>query len=177
MTTDRDMTVPDHGPSVSIVDTACGTVLRTREVVDFVAAVWLRRVALAHHPGGLVLLDVTDTLVVAPVVVAAVADLAHGLRTRGDLLRIVCSPRTPEALVMAAGAPVYASPAEALGCRSCASDSHWVNSPTRPSHRRAPTNGGRGGMGPNRSPLTPGTPVRTHPAPLRMPHPRRPEGG
>ncbi len=175
MTTHHDMTVPHHGPSVSIVDTPCGTVVRTREVVDFVAAVWLRRVALRHHPGGLVLLDVRDTRVAAPVVTSAVVDLARGLRTRGDALRIVCSPGTPDALVGVAGAAVYASPADALGCRYCASDSHWVNLPTRPSDRRAPTNGGRGGMGPDRSPLTPGTPVRTHPAFLPMPHPRRPE--
>ncbi|MDT7746169.1 MAG: hypothetical protein QOE59_5247 [Actinomycetota bacterium] len=176
MTSDRDMTLPDDGPSVSIVDTACGTVVRTREVLGFVAAVWLRRVALRHHPGGLVLLDVRATCATAPVVVAAVADLADGLRARGDALLIVRSPRTPQALVGAASAPVYASLAEAFGCRSCASDSHWVDLPTRPSDRLPPTIGGRGGMGPGRSPLTPGTPVRIHPASLPMPHPRRPEG-
>jgi hypothetical protein len=176
MTTDRDVTVPDHEPSVSIVDTDCGTVVRTRSVVDFVAAVWLRRVALGHHPGGLVLLDLRATRVAVPVVVAAVADLADGLRARGDVLRIVRSPHTPQPLVGAAGAPVYASPADALGCRSCAADSHGVDLPARPSDRRPPANGGRGGMGPDRSPLTPGTPVRIHPASLRLPLPRHPEG-
>jgi hypothetical protein len=50
MTTDRDMTVPDDGPSVSIIDTICGSVVRTRNVAGFVAAVWLRRVAVRRHP-------------------------------------------------------------------------------------------------------------------------------
>jgi hypothetical protein len=175
MTTDRDMTVPGHEPAVSIVDTICGTVVRARDVADFVAAVWLRRVALRHHPEGLVLLDVRDTRVAAPVVVAAVADLAYGLRAREEALRIVCSRQTPPTLVRAAGAPMYASLADGLGCVACASDSHWVNLPARPSIRRPPANGGRGGMGPARSPLTPGTPVRIHPAFLPVPHPRRPE--
>jgi hypothetical protein len=176
MTSDCDMTVPSDGPSVSIVDTACGTVVRTREVLGFVAAVWLRRVALRHHPGGLVLLDVRATRAAASVVVAAVADLADGLRARGDALLIVRSPRTPQALVGAAAAPVYASLAEAFGCRSCASDSHWVDLPSRPSDRLPPTIGGRSGMGPDRSPLPPGAPVRIHSASLHMPHPRRSAG-
>ena len=177
MTTDCDMTVPDNGPSVSIVDTACGTVVRTRNVLGFVAAVWLRRVALRDHPDGIVFLDVRATRVVEPVVVTAVADLAAGLRARGDDLVIVRSPQTPQALVTAADAPGYASLAEAFGCRSCASDSHWVDLPARPSDRLPPAIGGRGGMGPDRPSLPPGAPVRTHPAPIHMPHPRRPRSG
>jgi hypothetical protein len=176
MATDCDMTVPDNGPSVSIVDTACGTVVRTRNVVGFVAAVWLRRVALRDHPGGIVLLDVRATRVVEPVVVTAVADLADGLRARGDDLVIVRSPQTPQPLVTAADAAVYASLAEAFGCRSCA-DSHWVDLPARLSDCLPPVIGGRGGMGPDRSSLPPGAPVRIHPAPIHMPHPGRPRSG
>ncbi len=153
MTTDCDMIVPDEGPSVSIVDTACGTVVRTRDVLGFVAAVWLRRVVLRDHPGSIVLLDVRATRVVEPVVVTAIADLAAGLRARGDALVIVRSPQTPQPLVTAADAPVYASLAEAFGCPSCASDSHWVDRPARPTDRLPPAIGGRGGMGPDRSPL------------------------
>jgi hypothetical protein len=175
MATDCDMTVPDDGPSVSIVDTAWGTVVRTRNVVDFVAAVWLRRVALRHHPGGSVLLDLRVTRVAAQVAVAAVADLAAGVRARGGVLRVVRSPRTPQALVEAASAPVFASLADAFGCPPCPADSHWVDLPDRPSDRHRPTIGGRGGMGPDRSPLPQGDPVRIHPASLRMPHPRLPD--
>jgi hypothetical protein len=151
-------------------------VVRTHNVLGFVAAVWLRRVALRDHPEGIVLLDVRATRVVEPVVVTAVADLADGLRARGDVVVIVRSSQTPQALVTAADAPVYASLAEAFACPSCASDSHWVDLPARLSDRRPPANGSRGGMGPDRSPLTPGTPVRIHPASVHMPHPRRPRG-
>ena len=176
MNPDGDMTASDDGPSVSIIDTACGTVVRTREVLGFVAAVWLRRVALRHHPGGLVLLDVRATSVTSPAVVASVADLADALRAHREALLIVRSPRTPQALVGAAGAPVYASLAEAFGCRSCASDSHWVDLPSRPSDRLPPTIGGRSGTGPDRPPLPPGEPVRTRPAPRHIPPPRRSDG-
>jgi hypothetical protein len=146
MTTDRDMTVPDDGPSVSIVDTICGSVVRTRNVVGFVAAVWLRRVAVRRHPEGTVLLDLRATGIAEPGFVAAVADLAAGLQARGDVLRVVRSPQTPQALVEAAGAPVYDSLAEAFGCRSCAADSHSMD-----------------------------LPARIQPAPIPMPDPRRPE--
>lgn len=176
MNPDGDMTTPDDGPSLSIVDTACGTVVRTREVLGFVAAVRLRRVALRHHPGALVLLDVRATSVASPAVVASVADLADALRAQREALLIVRSPRTPQALVGAAGAPVYASLAEAFGCRSCASDSHWVDLPSRPSDRLPPAIDGRSGTGPDRSPLPPGAPVRTHPAPRPIPRPRRADG-
>jgi hypothetical protein len=177
MTTDCDMTVPDDGPSVSIVDTACGTVVRTRNGLGFVAAVWLRRVALRDHPEGIVLLDVRATRVVESVVVTAVADLAAGVRARGDHLVIVRSPQTPQALVAAAGAPAYATLAEAFGCRSCASDSHSVDLPARSSDRLPPAIGDRGGMGPDRSSLPPGALVRIHPAPIPMPHLHRPRTG
>ena len=178
MTTDSGTTVPDDGPSVSIVDTAWGRVVRTRNVVGIAAAVMLRRVAL-RHPAAVVVLDVRATSVAAPAVVAAVADLAAGLRAHGSVLRVVRSPGTPEVLVEAAGAPVYASLAEALGCRSSPSGPASVDPPARPSGRRPPATGGRGGMGPARSPLPPGDPVRTHPAPLHVhvPHARRPESG
>jgi len=176
MTTDPDTTVPESGPSVSIVETAWGTVVRTRNVVDIAAAVMLRRLVL-RHPVAVVLLDLRATSVAAPVVLAAVTDLAAGLRAHGCALRIVRSPRTPQGLVAAAGAPVYTSLAEAFGCRPCPPEARPADLPTRPSGCRPPATGGRGGMGPGRSPLPPGAPVRTHPAPLQVPHARRPENG
>src|SRR6195952_2149658 len=115
MTTDCDMPAPHTGPPVSIFATACGTVVRTRNVLGFVAAVWLRRVALRDHPDGIVFLDVRATRVVEPVVVTAVADLAAGLRARGDDLVIVRSPQTPQAPVKGADAPREAPLARALG--------------------------------------------------------------
>src|SRR4051812_32458304 len=116
--TDSGTTLPDDGPSVSIVDTAWGTVVRTRKVVGIAAAVKLRRVVL-RHPDAVVLLDLRATSVAAPVVVAPVAALAAALRAHDGVLRVVRSRRTPQALLAAAGAPVFTSLAEALGCRSC----------------------------------------------------------
>jgi len=175
MTTDRDATVPDDGPSVSIVETAWGTVVRTRNVVGIAAAVMLRRLAL-RHSGEVVVLDARGTSVAEPAVVAAVAYLATTLRGYGGVLRIVRSLHTPHALVAAAGAPAYSSLAEAFGCPSCPPEARPADLPNRPSGRRRPaTDGRRGGMGPDRSPLPPGAPVRTHPAHLEVPQPRHPE--
>ena len=154
--TDSGMTVPDDGPSVSVVDTAWGTVVRTRNVVGIAAAVMLRRLVL-RHLDTVVLLDLRATSVAAPVVLAAVTDLADGLRAHGRALRVVRSLSTPQCLVEAAGAPVvYTSLAEAFGGRSCPSEVRAVDPPTRPSGRRPPATGGRGGMGPAQSPLPPG---------------------
>jgi hypothetical protein len=50
MTTDSRNTVPDDGPSVSIVDTARGTVMRTRDVVGIAVAV-MPRCGTLRHPG------------------------------------------------------------------------------------------------------------------------------
>ena len=136
----------------------------------------LRRVVL-RRPVAVVLLDLRATRMAGPVVVAAVADLAAGLRANDTVLRIVRSPRTPQALVAAADAPEYASLAEAFGCRPCPPEAHSVDLPTRPSGSRPPATGGRGGMGPGRSLLPPEAPVRTHPGPLQVPHPRRPQTG
>ncbi|MFC5064885.1 hypothetical protein [Actinomycetospora atypica] len=177
MTTDHGTTAPGDGRSVSIVDTVCGTVVRTPDAVGFVAAARLRRLALRDDPEGIVVLDARATCTAAPVVVGAVADLAAGLRARGGLLRIVRSPQTPPAVVGAAGAPAHDSLAEALGCRSCAADAQSVDPPARPPVRRPPANGGRGGMDPARSPLPQGAPVRIHPALPHLPRPRRPERG
>ena len=174
MTSDPDATVPHSGPSVSVVDTVWGTVVRTRDVLGIAAAVMLRRVVL-RRPVGVVLLDLRATRIAAPVVVAAVADVAAGLRGHDTAVRIVRSPLTPQALVAAADAPEYASLAEAFGCRP--SEARSVDFPTRPSGRRPPASGGRGGMGPGRSPLPPDDQVRTHPGPLQVPHARRPEDG
>src|SRR4051812_30750478 len=91
MTPDSGTTVPDDGPSVSIVDTAWGTVVRTRNVVGLAAAVKLRRVVL-RYPDAVVVLDLKATSVAAPVVVAAVADLAAGLRA--TVCCGSCGPRT-----------------------------------------------------------------------------------
>lgn len=173
MTSDRDTSGPEDGSSLSIVDTAFGLVVRTRAAVGSVAAVLLRRVALRHDLEGIVLLDLRATRVAAPVVVAAVADLAETVRARGGVLRVVRSPHTPHAIVGAAGAPVCVSLAEALGCRS--RTPHAVDPPTRPSDRLPPATDGRSGMDPTGSALTPGAPARIHPAPLDVPHPRRPE--
>jgi hypothetical protein len=171
MTTDRDAATPDGGPTVSTIDTAWGTVVRTREVLGAPAAVMLRRVA-RHHTDGVVLLDVRATSVVAPVVVGAVGDLAVGLAAHDVPLRIVRSATTPQELVAAACAPVHSSLAEALGCLA----SPWrpVDLPTRPTGRCPPATGGRGGTGPDWYPLPPGAPVRTRPAPLPVPRPRCP---
>lgn len=173
MTSEADLPAPGVGPSVSIVDTVWGTVVRTRNALSMVAAVKLRRLG-SRPPAGIVLLDVRRTTVVEPVVVAAVADLAAGLPE--GALRVVRSTRTPPALVEAARAPVYTSFAEALGCRPSPSDGRVVELPDRPIGRRPPATGGRNGMGPGRSSLPPGAPVRTHPTPPAVPHPRRPEG-
>ncbi|WP_433782653.1 hypothetical protein ACQPX6_22635 [Actinomycetospora sp. CA-101289] len=172
MTTEPGAIVPDRGASVSIVDTAWGTVVRTQDALGIAAAVKLRRVVL-RHPEAVVVLDLRATSVAEPVVVAAVADLAAGLRARESALRIVRSSHTPRALVAAADAPEYASLAEAFGHRPFGAPP--VDPPTRPSGRRPPATGGRGGMGPGRPPLPPGAPVRTHSVPLRIPHARRPE--
>ena len=174
--TDRDTAVPDDGPSLSIVDTACGTVVCAGTEAGFVAAVWLRRVALRPHREGTVFLDVRATCVAEPVVVRAVADLADGLRTRGGVLVVVRSPRTPPMLVAAAAGPVCDSLAEAFGCPTHPSDPHATDLPTRPSDRRPPAIGGRRGTDPDRYPVPPGDPFRIRPAPLRMPHPRRSAG-
>lgn len=117
MITDSDMPVPGDEPSVSIVDTTWGAVVRTRRVLGTAAAVMLRRAALRHHDG-VVLLDVRATSVAEPAVVAAVVYLAAGVRAREGVLRVVQSPHTPQDLVAAAGAPVYASLADAFGFRS-----------------------------------------------------------
>lgn len=153
--TDTGTTAPNDEPSVSIVETAWGTVVRTRNVVGLAAAVKLRRVVL-RHPGAVVVLDLGATSVAERVVVAAVADLAAGLRARDCVLRTVRSPHTPQALVAATGAPVYTSLAEALGCSSCPSQTRAVDPPTR-------------------SPLPPDDPLRPHPAPLQVPYARRPQ--
>src|SRR3954452_7395983 len=163
--TDSGTTVPDDGPSVSVVETAWGTVVRTRNVVGIAAAVMLRRLVL-RHLDTVVLLDLRATSVAAPVVVAAVTDLADDLRAHGRALRVVRSLSTPQCVVEPAGAPVvHPSLAEAFGGRSCPSEARAVAPPIRPSGRRPPATGGRGGMGPGRSPLPPGAPVRPHPAP------------
>ena len=176
MTTDPGASAPDSGPSVSVVDTAWGTVVRTRKVVGIAAAVMLRRVVL-RRPVAVVVLDLRATRTAAPVVAAAVVDLAAGLRAQDAALRIVRSPHTPQALVAAADAPECASLAEAFGCRSSPSEAPTADPQTRPSGRRPPATGGRGGMGPGRSPLPPGDPVRTRPAPFPVPLPRRPRSG
>ncbi|NMO88327.1 hypothetical protein [Actinomycetospora sp. TBRC 11914] len=173
MAPDRDTSVPDDGSSVSVVETAFGTVVRTQAMAGSVAAVRLRRVALRQHRESLVLLDLRATRAAAPVAVTAVADLAAAVRARGGDLRVVRSPHTPQAIVGAARAPVHATLAEALGCRS--RTPRAVDPPTRPSDRLPPATDGRGGMDPAGPPLTPGAPVRIHPASLDLPHPRPPE--
>ena len=177
VTTDRDTAVPGDEPSVSIVDTACGTVVRTGSEAGFVAAVWLRRVALRPHREGRVLLDVRATRDVEPIVLTAVGDLADDLRAHGGLLVIVRSPQTPLPIVAAAAGPVYDSLADAFGCRHDTSDPHATDLPTRPSDRRPPAIGGRRGTDPDRYPVPPGDPVRIRSAPLRIPHPRRSHRG
>lgn len=159
-------------PSLSIIDTLWGTVVRTRSVVGLATALKLRRVVLRHVD--VVVLDLWATSFAESTVAGAVADLAAGLRARGVALRVVRSPRTPQTLVAAAGAPVYASLAEALGLRPSPSDLRSVDPPARPTGRRPPATDVRGGMGPARSPLPPGDPDRTRPAPLQVPHARRP---
>jgi hypothetical protein len=171
MTSEPDL--PGVGPSVSVIDTAWGTVIRTRTALGMVAAVKLRRLA-SRPPDGIVLLDVRRTSVAEPVVVAAVADLAAGLPE--GALRVVRSARTPPALVEAAGAPVYTSFSTALGCRPSPADPRVVDLPDRPAGRLPPATGGRRGTGPDGSPLPPGAPVRARPAPVSVPRPRRPEG-
>jgi hypothetical protein len=173
MTTDPGTTGPGAEPSVSIIDTVWATVVRTRDVVGLAAAVKLRRIVLRRIE--VVVLDLRATSVADSTVVAAVAELAVGLQERGRMLRVVRSPRTPQALVAAAGAPVHASLAEALGLRPSPSDLPSVDPPDRPDGRRPPATDGHGGMGPAPSPLPPGDSVRPHPAPLQVPHARRPE--
>jgi hypothetical protein len=171
MTSDPGTTVPAE-PSVSIIDTAWGTVVRTRDVVGLAAAVKLRRIVLRRLD--VVVLDLWATVVAESTVVAAVADLAAGLQERGKVLRTVRSARTPQALVAAAAAPVHASLAEALGLRPSPSHPRSEDPPTRPSGRRPPATDGHGGTGPARYPLPPGDPVRPRPASLEVPHARRP---
>jgi hypothetical protein len=172
MTTDPGTTVPGAEPSVSIIDTVWGTIVRTRDVVGLAAAVKLRRIVLRRLD--VVVLDLWATVIAESTVVAAVADLAAGLQERGKVLRVVRSARTPDALVTAADAPVHASLAEALGFPP-PSDLRTEDPPARPSGRHPPATDGHGGMGPARSPLPPGDPLRTHPASLRVPHARRPD--
>jgi hypothetical protein len=167
---------PPDGPSVRTIDTVWGLVVRTRDVLGIAAAVRLRRLA-RRGPEGVVVLDLRATSVAARVVAAAVADLAAGLRASGGVLRIVRSSRTPQILVDAAGAAVFTSLAEALGCRPTPDDRGACTIPARPDGRRPPATDGRPGMGPDRPFRTPGAPVRTHPTPLEVPRPRHPGAG
>jgi hypothetical protein len=161
---------------VWIIDTVWGVVVQTRDVVGIVAAVKLRRLA-RRRSDGIVILDLRATSVAAPVAVAALGDLAAAVGANEGVLRIVRSSRTPQVLVEAAGAAVSTSLAEGLGCRPTPSDHRARDIPARPSGRRPPATDGRPGMGPGRPPFPPGAPVRTHPIPLDVPHPRRPDAG
>ncbi|HSK25559.1 MAG TPA: hypothetical protein VK894_01435, partial [Jiangellales bacterium] len=165
MTTDPGTTVPGAEPSVSIIDTAWGTVVRTRDVVGLAAAVKLRRIVLRRLD--VVVLDLWATVIAESTVVAAVADLAAGLQALGKVLRIVRSARTPDALVAAADAPIHASLAEALGLR-----------PSPPDQRSEDPRPDRPVVAPRRPTVTAGW-VRPGPPPpggIRsgpIPHPSR----
>ncbi|MEJ2890523.1 hypothetical protein [Actinomycetospora aeridis] len=163
----------DPEPSLSIIDTLWGTVVRTRSVAGLATALRLRRIVLRRVD--LVVLDLWATSFAESTVVGAVADLAAGLQARGVVLRVVRSPRTPEALVASAGAPVYASLAEALGMPPSPSDPR-LDGPSDRTVRSSPPGDRRSrrdGSGP--VPPPPGDPARTRPAPLQVPHARRPE--